>query len=89
MSEYNFRPNYEECWNAVDLAENDLAWLILEINPADAKKSLELSGKTELTLEEEQWKTKFGYYINSLAHGPWIGGTQKNILERKFSYFIN
>ena len=55
MTEYNFKPDYKKWWNKNSLSHDDLCWLLVSIDPNDAKKSLQLSKKENKTDEETRW----------------------------------
>lgn len=83
MTDYNFEPDYEQWWNREDLTESDLVWLMLEIDPADAQKSLDLKNKPNLTDEEIRWKNGFSDYRHDLFNGPWIEDSRRELMEKK------
>ena len=72
MTEYNFVPDYKKWWNKKALSQDDLCWLLVGIDPKDAKKSNDLFDSTQSrTDEEKRWVSNFSNYLDLSLFGSW------------------
>lgn len=70
MSEYNFKPDYEDWWKRKTLKMEDVIWLILGINPNDVNcyREYEISNKPK-----DPWYWAFYNYVELIYPGRRIG----------------
>ncbi|NCC61233.1 MAG: hypothetical protein EOM12_09875 [Verrucomicrobiae bacterium] len=85
MSEYKFEPDYKALWNRPDLSEEDLAWMMLHVNPDDVRKEKETLAKERSSHEDDMWRSAFGDYISNLPEGGghFLGKNFQDIIKRE------
>ncbi|NCP62019.1 MAG: hypothetical protein GW748_01730 [Alphaproteobacteria bacterium] len=67
MNQNNFEPDYKAYFDKVDLKKEEVCWLILGINPNDAKKYMQ----EPHTEDNAEWRRGFVGYLNTLPHSGW------------------